>query len=73
MFTRCSSQIKVASCETNLFCGSAGTYSVLQPKIAYQLRDRKLRKIRATSKIFQLARSITHNFIQAINRLRKLL
>ena len=46
---------------------------MLQPKIAYQLRDRKLGKIRATSKIFQLARSITHNFIQAINRLRKLL
>ena len=35
-------QIKVASCEANLCCGSAGTYSVLQPKIAYQLRDRKL-------------------------------
>jgi glycolate oxidase iron-sulfur subunit len=35
-------QIKVASCEANLCCGSAGTYSVLQPEIAYQLRDRKL-------------------------------
>ena len=35
-------QIKVASCEANLCCGSAGTYSVLQPDIAYQLRDRKL-------------------------------
>ena len=23
-------------------CGSAGTYSVLNPKIAYELRDRKL-------------------------------
>ena len=46
---------------------------MLQPKIAYQLRDRKLGKICATSKIFQLARSIFHNFIQAINRLRKLL
>ena len=34
--------IKVASCEANLCCGSAGTYSVLQPEIAYQLRDRKL-------------------------------
>ena len=35
-------QIKVASCEAHLCCGSAGTYSVLQPDIAYQLRDRKL-------------------------------
>jgi glycolate oxidase iron-sulfur subunit len=25
-----------------LCCGSAGTYSVLNPKISYQLRDRKL-------------------------------
>ena len=35
-------QINVASCEAHLCCGSAGTYSVLQPKIAYELRDRKL-------------------------------
>ncbi|OGB00490.1 MAG: glycolate oxidase iron-sulfur subunit [Burkholderiales bacterium RIFCSPHIGHO2_12_FULL_61_11] len=34
--------IKAASCEAHLCCGSAGTYSVLQPKIAYELRDRKL-------------------------------
>ena len=34
--------VKTASCEAHLCCGSAGTYSVLQPKIAYQLRDRKL-------------------------------
>ncbi len=34
--------IKVADCEAHLCCGSAGTYSVLQPEIAYQLRDRKL-------------------------------
>ena len=34
--------IKTASCEPHLCCGSAGTYSVLQPKIAYELRDRKL-------------------------------
>ena len=32
----------MASCEAHLCCGSAGTYSVLQPDIAYQLRDRKL-------------------------------
>ena len=34
--------IKVASCEAHLCCGSAGTYSVLNPELAYQLRDRKL-------------------------------
>jgi glycolate oxidase iron-sulfur subunit len=34
--------VKVATCESHLCCGSAGTYSVLQPKLAYQLRDRKL-------------------------------
>ncbi len=28
--------------ESHLCCGSAGTYSVLQPKLAYELRDRKL-------------------------------
>ena len=35
-------KVKVASCESHLCCGSAGTYSVLQPELAYQLRDRKL-------------------------------
>jgi len=34
--------IKVATNEAHLCCGSAGTYSVLNPDIAYQLRDRKL-------------------------------
>jgi glycolate oxidase iron-sulfur subunit len=28
--------------ESHLCCGSAGTYSVLQPELSYQLRDRKL-------------------------------
>ena len=37
--------IKVASCEAHLCCGSAGTYSVLNPDIAYQLRDRKLENL----------------------------
>ena len=34
--------VKVAGNEAHLCCGSAGTYSVLQPDIAHQLRDRKL-------------------------------
>jgi len=34
--------IRVAPSESHLCCGSAGTYSVLQPELAYQLRDRKL-------------------------------
>ena len=35
-------QLQVANNEAHLCCGSAGTYSVLQPVIATQLRDRKL-------------------------------
>jgi len=35
-------QVQVANNEAHLCCGSAGTYSVLQPAIATQLRDRKL-------------------------------
>jgi glycolate oxidase iron-sulfur subunit len=35
-------QLRVADNEAHLCCGSAGTYSVLQPVIATQLRDRKL-------------------------------
>ena len=34
--------IQVAKNEPHLCCGSAGTYSVLQPELAYSLRDRKL-------------------------------
>jgi len=34
--------VQVAPVESHLCCGSAGTYSVLQPEIATQLRDRKL-------------------------------
>ncbi len=34
--------VQVARNESHLCCGSAGTYSVLQPKTATQLRDRKL-------------------------------
>ena len=35
-------EITSASEESHLCCGSAGTYSVLQPELATQLRDRKL-------------------------------
>ncbi len=34
--------------DSHLCCGSAGTYSILQPKIAAQLRDEKLRALSAT-------------------------
>jgi glycolate oxidase iron-sulfur subunit len=34
--------MQVAKNEAHLCCGSAGTYSVLQPELAYPLRDRKL-------------------------------
>ncbi len=34
--------VRVASNESHLCCGSAGTYSVLNPELSYQLRDRKL-------------------------------
>ena len=34
--------VQVSPLESHLCCGSAGTYSVLNPDIAYTLRDRKL-------------------------------
>jgi len=40
--------LKITGCESHLCCGSAGTYSVLQPEIATQLRDRKLNHINHT-------------------------
>ena len=40
--------IKVTGAEAHLCCGSAGTYSVLNPDLAYQLRDRKLGQLQAT-------------------------
>jgi glycolate oxidase iron-sulfur subunit len=35
-------EVDVSRTESHLCCGSAGTYSVLQPELAYALRDRKL-------------------------------
>ena len=35
-------KVSVTANEAHLCCGSAGTYSVLMPDIAFQLRDRKL-------------------------------
>ena len=35
-------QLRPAAQEGHLCCGSAGTYSVLQPELATKLRDRKL-------------------------------
>ena len=34
--------VQLAPTESHLCCGSAGTYSVLQPELAHALRDRKL-------------------------------
>jgi glycolate oxidase iron-sulfur subunit len=38
-------EVQLAASESHLCCGSAGTYSVLQPKLAYELRDRKLAQL----------------------------
>ena len=40
--------VKTTGCEAHLCCGSAGTYSVLNPTISYQLRDRKLGNLATT-------------------------
>ncbi|HAV36171.1 MAG TPA: glycolate oxidase iron-sulfur subunit, partial [Massilia sp.] len=38
----------VLCADSHLCCGSAGTYSVLHPEIAHELRDRKLANLAAT-------------------------
>ncbi len=40
--------IKVTGAESHLCCGSAGTYSVLNPDLSHQLRERKLGHLNAT-------------------------
>ena len=41
-------EVSVAASEGHTCCGSAGTYSVLQPELATQLRDRKLAHLEPT-------------------------
>jgi glycolate oxidase iron-sulfur subunit len=38
-------EVRLAPADTHLCCGSAGTYSVLQPTLATELRDRKLEQL----------------------------
>jgi len=38
-------EVQLASCDSHLCCGSAGTYSVLQPALSRQLRDNKLQAL----------------------------
>jgi glycolate oxidase iron-sulfur subunit len=38
--------VQLTASESHLCCGSAGTYSVLQPELAYALRDRKLAQLK---------------------------
>jgi glycolate oxidase iron-sulfur subunit len=40
--------VSLAASESHLCCGSAGTYSILQPVLATQLRDRKLAALAAS-------------------------
>jgi len=40
--------IKATGAESHLCCGSAGTYSVLNPDLSHQLRERKLGHLNAT-------------------------
>jgi glycolate oxidase iron-sulfur subunit len=41
-------ELKLAVTDSHLCCGSAGTYSVLQPELSHQLRDRKISALAAT-------------------------
>lgn len=50
--------VKVAGVESHLCCGSAGTYSVLQPGIAHQLRDRKLAHLQPIAPKFIVSANI---------------
>ncbi|MBB3180188.1 glycolate oxidase subunit GlcF [Variovorax sp. Sphag1AA] len=55
--------VQVAQNESHLCCGSAGTYSVLQPELSYKLRDRKLdhlNQLRPTTIVSANIGCITH-------------
>ncbi len=47
LLTALGVEVKLCA-DSHLCCGSAGTYSVLQPDLAYRLRDDKLAKLQAT-------------------------
>ena len=42
--------VQLAASESHLCCGSAGTYSVLNPDLSHQLRDRKLGHLQAVGR-----------------------
>ncbi len=46
VLTACGIDVRLCA-ESHLCCGSAGTYSVLQPELAIALRDRKLDQLKA--------------------------
>jgi len=48
LLTRLGVDVRLCA-DSHLCCGSAGTYSVLQPDLSYKLRDDKLNKLQATS------------------------
>jgi glycolate oxidase iron-sulfur subunit len=50
--------VKAAAEESHLCCGSAGTYSILQPQLAAQLRDRKLSSLAKREPEFILSANI---------------
>ena len=47
LLTQLGFEVKTAASESHLCCGSAGTYSVLNPDLSKQLRDRKLGHLQA--------------------------
>ena len=54
-------QLHTARTESHLCCGSAGTYSVLQPEISHRLRERKLQALDAAVQDAQPAMILSAN------------